>query len=327
MGRRCVSIICILLFCLLSGACGSRDKEGKSLMPEETAAEEYPEHAVSQEVGITNQEIGIEEPEEGTPKEEIVTELFQEEETYLQGAGKEIAADTLTAYNKEELIKALREYPAGTGINLSGTEKEMIDRLFYMEELSDDTKNRIQGKSYGDNCDLPYEELRYLRVLYHAFDGGIRIGELIVNRAIAQDILDIFRELYDINYLIERMVLIDEYDADDELSMSDNNSSAFNYRFIAGTTRLSKHSLGFAIDINPLYNPYITTINGEPVILPENGSEYADRDMECPYYIREGDPCYEAFVRRGFTWGGDWKNSKDYQHFEKVVDGWDDNKH
>lgn len=334
MGRRCAVTISILLFCLLSGACSSRREHTISQDDGTTNSEVSsgkPEvSTVSPEVRAGNQDTGIVSPEEATGNQDdsmqsnrIGTELSQEEEKHLQSEGKEIeiTADILTAYtDQEELIKALEEYPAGTGIKLSGAKKEMIDRLFYMEELSEETKSRINGKSYGDNCDLPYEELRYLRVLYHDFDDGTRIGELIVNRTIAQDILDIFRELYEIDYPIGRMVLIDEYDADDERSMSDNNSSAFNYRYIAGTTRLSKHSLGFAIDINPRYNPYITTIDGKQTILPENGTEYADRTKDCPYYIRKGDPCYEAFISRGFTWGGDWENSKDYQHFQKVVE-------
>ncbi len=309
MGRRYVYFISILLFCLLSGGCGNRRNE-----QENSTNEEKEDSAMPKDYGIEtlNPEVADNSSD---------TEQKQEEETQLQGKTIVIEADTLEAYTtQEELFKALSKYPAGTELNLSGVKESRINWLFYMEELSDEVKERINGKSYGENCELPYEELRYIRVLYCDFDGTTRIGELIVNQAIAQDILNIFRELYGISYPIERMLLIDEYDADDELSMAANNTSAFNYRFVAGTTRLSKHSLGWAIDINPLYNPYITTIDGKRTILPENGSEYADRTKDCPYFIKEGDACYEAFVSRGFTWGGDWKNSKDYQHFEKIVD-------
>ena len=34
------------------------------------------------------------------------------------------------------------------------------------------------------------------------------------------------------------------------------------------------------------------------------------------YKINEGDLCYQLFVEHGFEWGGNWTNSKDYQHFE-----------
>jgi hypothetical protein len=113
------------------------------------------------------------------------------------------------------------------------------------------------------------------------------------------------------------MVLVDAYDANDITSMEADNSSAFNYRVIDRTTRLSNHSYGLAIDINPFYNPYVRKIDGKTLVLPEGAEEYADRDKECPYYIKQGDACYLAFTKRGFTWGGDWKNQKDYQHFEK----------
>ncbi|WP_228354196.1 M15 family metallopeptidase [Variimorphobacter saccharofermentans] len=188
---------------------------------------------------------------------------------------------------------------------------------FSSEIISEEIKQRINGKSYGKNCDVPYDELRYVKVMHYGFDGEVHQGELIVNKAIAGDIIDIFKELYELKYPIERMVLVDEYDADDNASMADNNSSAFNYRNIDGTDRVSNHSFGTAIDINPLYNPYVRNQNGKQVVTPENGKKYADRSLDCPYYIDTEDPCYKAFISRGFTWGGSWKNSKDYQHFEK----------
>jgi hypothetical protein len=113
------------------------------------------------------------------------------------------------------------------------------------------------------------------------------------------------------------MVLVDEYDADDNTSMAANNTSSFNYRNVDGTDHLSLHSYGLAIDINPLYNPYVREMDGKTVITPENGAEYADRELDCPYYIKKGDPIYEIFIEHGFTWGGEWKNQKDYQHFQK----------
>lgn len=317
MGGRNVYRISILLLCLFSGACGNRKGGQESLSHENDAVGE--EGAPFTEMIEEDRAEGIHSQEEFHTKDSI--EEPNKEEIWMQGSKGVIEADALEAYStQEELIEVLREYPAGTILHGKGIEESAISRMFYLEELTTEVKTRINGKSYGKDCELPYEMLRYIRVLHYDFEGNTRIGELIVNQAIAQDILDIFRELYGISYPIERMVLIDEYDAEDERSMAANNSSAFNYRFIAGTTRLSKHSLGWAIDINPLYNPYITTIDGRSTILPENASDYADRTKDCRYYIREGDACYEAFVSRGFTWGGDWKNSKDYQHFEKIVD-------
>ncbi|HKL80453.1 MAG TPA: M15 family metallopeptidase [Mobilitalea sp.] len=253
------------------------------------------------------------------------TSIFKIEAT---GEGEEVTdndsvltMDILSMkYDLAQIRDSLREYPSGTAINTAGAEGRDLESLFYSEEISEEIKNRINGKSYREECDTPYEELRYLRVLYKGFDGKTYIGELIVNKAITQDIIEIFRELYVIDYPIERIFLVDDFGADDSQSMEANNTSAFNYRLVAGTTRRSKHSYGTAIDINPLYNPYITEHDGNTTVLPENATEYVDRTKDLEYYIRKGDPCYEAFIKRGFTWGGEWKNSKDYQHFEKALE-------
>ena len=113
------------------------------------------------------------------------------------------------------------------------------------------------------------------------------------------------------------MVPIDEYGADDELSMRANNSSSFCYRVIAGSTRLSNHAKGRAVDLNPLYNPYVKTSNGKTVIQPSNAGPYLDRSADIPYKIDENDAAYKLFIAHGFTWGGSWTSLKDYQHFEK----------
>ena len=155
--------------------------------------------------------------------------------------------------------------------------------------------------------------------MHTGFDGETNEGELVVNKAIADDVLAIFEELYRAKYPIEKVCLVDEYDADDEASMSDNNSSAFNFRTISHTTTISKHGLGMAIDINPLYNPYVKTVNGALSIEPTNAAAYVDRSEENPYRIDHDDLCYKLFTEHGFTWGGDWVHSKDYQHFEKEL--------
>ena len=149
------------------------------------------------------------------------------------------------------------------------------------------------------------------------FSGTTRTGEIICNKAIAQDLMEIFKELYDNEYQIDKIRLIDEYGGDDDLSCGDNNSSCFNYRVVGGTDTLSKHALGLAIDINPFQNPYITYPNGVERISPIGSEPYADRSSGLPHMILEGDLCYNLFIEHGFTWGGHWKTLKDYQHFQK----------
>lgn len=188
---------------------------------------------------------------------------------------------------------------------------------FYISEIPDDIFAKMQGKSYKEDCTVPREDLRYVHVRHMGFDGEAKDGELVVNKAIADDVLAIFEELYKADYPIEKVRLVDEYDADDEASMSDNNSSAFNFRFISHTTRISKHGLGMAVDINTRYNPYVKTVGGKLSIEPANGADYVDRSKDFPYKIDHEDLCYKLFKEHGFTWGGDWTHSKDYQHFER----------
>lgn len=192
-----------------------------------------------------------------------------------------------------------------------------LENSFSQQEITDTLFARIKGKSYKDNCTIPLSELRYLQVLHYNKEGEVLKGELICHQSISEDLLTIFRELYKAKYPIERMVLVDEYDADDEASMKVNNSSAFNFRYISGTKSLSRHSRGMAIDINPLYNPYVRQCNGRTIVEPANAKPYVDRTKDFPYKIVKGDLCYRLFKKYGFTWGGDWRTSKDYQHFEK----------
>ena len=100
------------------------------------------------------------------------------------------------------------------------------------------------------------------------------------------------------------------------LSMRDNNSSAFNFRYISYSTKLSKHALGLAVDINTLYNPYVKNVDGRRNVEPANAEKYTDRSIEFPHKIDHDDLCYKVFMQHGFEWGGDWEHAKDYQHFE-----------
>lgn len=192
----------------------------------------------------------------------------------------------------------------------------MDNKEFYIEPIPDDIFEKMQGKSYKENCTVPREELRYLHILHVGFDNNTHEGELIVNKRIAEDVLDIFKELYKAGYQIEKVRLIDEYNAQDELSMRDNNSSAFNFRYISYSTTLSKHAMGLAVDINTLYNPYIKQVDGRLNIEPANAVNYVDRNRQFPHKIDHDDLCYKLFTKHGFEWGGDWEDSKDYQHFE-----------
>ncbi len=198
----------------------------------------------------------------------------------------------------------------------SGSEIFDESKSFYAEPISDELFERMKGKSFPDSCTTSRDDLRYLHLLYKDIDGVAHEGEMISNASIAASLIGIFRELYENDYPIEKMVLIDDYGGDDDLSMADNNTSCFNFREVSGTGKLSRHAYGLAVDLNPRYNPYIHKINGETLIEPENGTEYANRDRDFDYKIDKDDLAYKLFTEAGFTWGGSWKNSKDYQHFQ-----------
>ncbi len=218
----------------------------------------------------------------------------------------------------QEGMEALRSWRAAATVTAEEAERFGMEKCFAICEIDDATFARMYGRSYKEECTVPRSELRYVKVLHRDAEGRIRLGELVCNCAIAADLADIFRELYEARYPIERMVLIDEYDAQDGASMRANNSSAFNFRRIAGTRKLSNHSLGMAVDINPLYNPCVRRSNGRTTVDPPEAAPYVDRTREFPYRIDRDDPCCRAFRARGFTWGGDWVSLKDYQHFEKT---------
>ena len=187
---------------------------------------------------------------------------------------------------------------------------------FSVSAIDDEIFSRIAGKSYKVNCTVPLSDLRYLRLLHKNLSGETLRGEMICNVRIAADVLEIFQTLFAANYPIEKVRLIDEYAADDELSMRDNNSSCFNFRVVSFTNRISLHGYGLAVDINPRYNPYIKTVGGQKIIAPDNGADFEDRSRDFAYKITADDLCCRLFREKNFLWGGDcWDDEKDYQHF------------
>ena len=200
---------------------------------------------------------------------------------------------------------------------LTVKEEDDMAPVFTSEEIPDEVFARMAGKSYKEDCTVPREDLCYLRISCVGADGSAYIGEMVAAADLAEDLLDIFRQLYEAGYPIERMQLIDDYDAIDQASMEANNTTCFNFRLIAGRTKLSNHSLGRAVDINPLYNPYVKKTANGTIYDPPVAEAYADRDKDFPYKIDHDDLCYQLFTAHGFTWGGDWNSVKDYQHFEK----------
>lgn len=256
-----------------------------------------------------------------TPSEADTSITTDNSDTYTEtNDSTSDAAGSDSVGNVDDTAKPVKE---------SDTMEQHPERItyeegFYYEPLTDEVKERITGISYPENgCTVPYEDLNYVGLKYIDFKGQEQTGELICNKAIAQDMVEIFHELYRNEYRLESVHLIDEYDGDDTASMTENNTSCFNYRVVDGTASLSKHAYGLAIDVNPYYNPYVVfgrNSDGSDYISPPGSEIYADRNQSFAYKIDENDLCYRLFTEHGFTWGGNWNSTKDYQHFQKKID-------
>ncbi len=249
----------------------------------------------------------------GTREETTVSETTQKTTQQTET----VTATTGSSHESTAAPALTASMSAFSIVDCSSLSEEEIRACFYYEAISDEVFARMEGKSFQSDCTTKRSDLRYVRILHIGFDGNTRVGELVANKKIAQDFVDIFYELYQKGYPIEKVILVDEYDADDNLSMADNNTSCFNFRRVVGSSTLSRHALGMAIDVNPLYNPWVYELNGESIIDPPGGAPYVDRTVDCPYIIDHDDLCYKLLIKHGFTWGGDWTTSKDYQHFSK----------
>ena len=170
--------------------------------------------------------------------------------------------------------------------------------------------------SWRTGCPVPLHELRYLRLSYWGYDNQVHSGEMIVHRRLAAEIVEIFTELFAVGFPIHSMRRIEHFQGSDDRSMDADNTSAFNCRPVLGRkNKFSNHSYGIAIDINPLRNPYVKN----SFVAPPAGQGYRDRSRTVPGMIKKGGPVYQAFKKRNWIWGGDWKSLKDYQHFEKEI--------
>jgi hypothetical protein len=179
-------------------------------------------------------------------------------------------------------------------------------------EIQGKVRDRIVGSSWHEGCPVGIEKLRLLRLRHWGFDGEVHGGRLVVHRGHDTEVLRVMRRLFRKHFPIRRMKLIDAYGADDHRSMNADNTSAFNCRFVAGTSRWSMHAYGKAIDINPIENPYVTSSGHAS---PPAGEPFVDRSRDAKGMVHGGDLVVRAFRRIGWKWGGNWDWPRDYQHF------------
>lgn len=180
------------------------------------------------------------------------------------------------------------------------------------------------GAAIQQNPSMPapqevLDELSLLTVTYFGFDQKIHQGQIVVHKKVAQDVALFFEEALRLQFPIEKVIPIatPKYAWDDNVSCDDNNSSGYNFRYIGGTTKMSKHARGLAFDINPVQNPYIKyDENVNELWRAPKDSSYDER---APGTLYVGHPLVTLLKEKGWEWGGDWAKEGgriDYQHFE-----------
>jgi hypothetical protein len=170
---------------------------------------------------------------------------------------------------------------------------------------------RMTGASWRRGCPVALRDLRLLTLSHWGFDGRLRTGRLVAHRAVARDLVAVFRDLHAARFPIRRMVPVDAYGGSDFRSIEADNTSAFNCRYVDGTTRWSNHAYGTAIDVNPIENPYVAGGRTSHAA----SRPYVSRTPRRPGMAYEGGALVRAFDRIGWGWGGRWTSVKDYQHF------------
>ena len=178
--------------------------------------------------------------------------------------------------------------------------------------ISPTLAKQMTGVSWRPGCPVPLRDLRVVTATHHGFDGRDHVGRVIVHRDAAPGILGALRRLFADGFPIRQMTPVDVYGGSDFRSIEADNTSAFNCRFVDGTTRYSEHAYGRAIDVNPIENPYVTS---RGTTSHTASRAYVGRTPFRPGMAAEGRALVRAFDAIGWGWGGRWGGAKDYQHF------------
>ncbi len=171
----------------------------------------------------------------------------------------------------------------------------------------------LTRSSWTEECPVAVDELAYLTVSHYGFDGEFHTGEMIVNTAVAEDVVEVFRRLHEARFPIEQMRVITKEEIDAPPTGDWNDTTSFVCRPAVGSQNWSWHAFGLAIDINPFHNPY----EKGDLVLPELASAYVDRNDVRLGMILPGDVVTEAFAEIGWQWGGNWRTLKDWMHFSR----------
>ncbi|MEO9325819.1 M15 family metallopeptidase [Nocardioides sp. C4-1] len=169
--------------------------------------------------------------------------------------------------------------------------------------------------AWQPGCPVALSDLRYLTVAFRGFDGAAHTGELVVAASEAEDVVSVFRSLFEAGFPIEEMRLTAPSELDLPPTGDGNNTSAYVCRPTTGqTSGWSAHAYGLAIDVNPFQNPY----EKDDLVLPELAGSYLDRARERPGMLQPDGLVVREFARIGWSWGGAWRTLLDYQHVSET---------
>ncbi len=226
--------------------------------------------------------------------------------------------------------RVLPERADGLG-EIQSTPVEMINRRFPTIDLLDPTPSTefvgtfgpippdvLHRSTWREECPVGVDDLSYLVVSFYGFDGEPHLGELIVNAEFGEQMVDVFRVIYEQRFPLEQMRVITFPELDAPPTGDWNDTTSFVCRpVVAQDSGWSMHAYGLAIDLNPFHNPYW---RGE-VVVPELAMAYTDRANLRPGMLVPEDPgaiaIIDAFAGMGWEWGGNWQTLKDWMHFSE----------
>ena len=183
-----------------------------------------------------------------------------------------------------------------------------------IEPLRGPLRDEVVDRNWHPGCPVPIRDLRVARVRYWGFDGEVHDGPLVLNEKVVHDVVGVFGRLFRAHFPIKHIALARRYRPDvDRWNSTRDTTASFNCRPATDVPgSVSQHSYGWAVDINPLQNPYV---RGDGSVLRKAAKPYRDRSRHRRGMIHAGDIVVRSFERIGWEWGGDWTTLKDYMHF------------
>ena len=228
--------------------------------------------------------------------------------------GNDETTAPINTISHQKEVEEIKKKNALDQADVTGFSDRELRDCFFSTDLDDKLKQRLVNMGWTE-ANIAPEQLAYLRVLYRDFDNNTVIGEIMVNKEIAAAVQEVFFDLYIHKYQIGKMILADAYGTRISESYADNNTVGLCFGLTADN-QADFHARGYAIDINPLYNPLIKDNGNSLSVFPMEGQLYLDRTVNYNHFINENDYAVTAFRNAGFNWRGAVAGLNDYKHFE-----------